>query len=210
MRADADLPWYFNTGAKTRIGDAGLRSTLGAQVAHLQAAQLSEASSRARAAAMSASWRRVDDPRWERDQWQARPKAQAAVDVSEIEDDMIDRIGMPGPNPAEVAERLGGLSVLHVRVLHLHYSGESLPHEVDPAAIVLEAARRACRTRTEPTVDALRVALMKPGRVGVIDLVTMAADARAVVLAAQLAYEVAPFTPVRRVQVDDPREGRRV
>lgn len=37
MRADADLPWYWGTGASTADGDAGLRSVLGGQLAILAA-----------------------------------------------------------------------------------------------------------------------------------------------------------------------------
>lgn len=37
MRADADLPWYWGTGASTAAGDAGLRSPLGGQLEVLKA-----------------------------------------------------------------------------------------------------------------------------------------------------------------------------
>ena len=40
MRADVDLPWFFNTGSSTAQGDCGLRSPLGGQLEALKAQQV--------------------------------------------------------------------------------------------------------------------------------------------------------------------------
>lgn len=202
MRADAELPWYFGTGPSTWAGDAGLRSNLGGQVAHLEASKLSPQASLARAADRADPWRRTSDPRWHPERWQAPASQPSSVDVSAVEEGMIDRLSA-GALASEVEARLACLSALHVRALRLHYSGQSLPFDVDPAAVLLAAARLACGTVEEAPQALMRGAL---ARFQEADRATLARDAKALVKAAQVAYEDAPVPRVRRVQVNDPRE----
>jgi hypothetical protein len=42
MRADRDLPWFYGTGPSTAAGDSGLRSSLGGQLAALEAGIVGE------------------------------------------------------------------------------------------------------------------------------------------------------------------------
>lgn len=203
MRADDDLPWYFGTGSKTLAGDAGLCSTLGRQVAFLESASPSKDAATERRARSNAPWLRLDDPRWAPEKWQDDPKPQGAVDVSSSEDAMIDRM-VSAPLASEIEARLGVLSDLHVRVLRMHYSGESLPFELDPAAVLLDAARRACKP-VGASLGALREVLKK---LPTAEREAMSDDAKALVKVAQEAYEAAPAPRGRRLQVNDPR-GRR-
>lgn len=189
MRADVDLPWYWGTGPSTWAGDAGLRSSLGPQIDHLLAGQL------------SAEARRQPG----RGVWRARPQQIRAVDSSQAEDAQIERLAA-AERAGLVEARLRQLGRGHVLVLELHYLGGSLPYSVDPACRALVALRRLVGCPGYPTTTQARKALLSAS---VEARERISAAAIALVVEAKGAYELAEVALPRRVQIHDPR-GRRL
>lgn len=121
MRADAELPWYFGSGASTWAGDAGLRSPIGGQLA----------------AASQVKQHRVENP-----PWMAKGVQAFVVDASKAEDEMLART-TAALIARRIATRLACLTRVQVQALELHYDeSKSLPFGIDASAILLVAARR--------------------------------------------------------------------
>lgn len=121
MRADADLPWYFGSGASTWAGDAGLRSPMGGQ---LEAAR---------------QVKRVD-VEWP--PWMTKGQQPHAVDVSAAEDRMLESTAAAF-RARRIALRLACLSRIQYLALTLHYDETcSLPFGIDASAVLLASARR--------------------------------------------------------------------
>ena len=181
MRADSDLPWYFGSGPSTWAGDSGIRSTMGAQIAQLNASSLSkEAAKEAREYARTVF--REGGPR---DRWIKRPHQIQVVDASQAEDDMVERFAAAA-RVNDVQNRLSTLSVVQARTLQLHYSGLSLPFSLSPAVALLGAARKLCGTDTEPDSTILREALKKAPK---LERESLDHAGQRLVVAARLAYE---------------------
>lgn len=176
MRADVDLPWFYGTGSSTAAGDAGLRSSLGGQVARLAASQLSDA---ARAAAR------------DYDGWQKRSGEGHGVDASQIEDDAIKRLGT-GHHLAEVSARLAAVADEHRDALALHYGHRSLVFGVSAAALLTELGRRHGMALADVLRDAVKA--RKPAV-----LVELETETGKLVEAAKLAYENADVPKRRKV-----------
>jgi hypothetical protein len=121
MRADADLPWYFGSGASTWAGDAGLRSSLGGQ---LEAA------------------RQFKAPDVTNAPWMAKGSQPHVVDASRAEDDMHQRMGAAW-FVRRVRTRLACLTSVQAQALALHYDEKtSLPYSIDASAVLLASARK--------------------------------------------------------------------
>lgn len=208
-RADADLPWYFGSGASSLVGDSGLRSTSGGQLE--LAARLKVKSDRKR------DFRRPGRP-WD-EEVDRTPESELlhpnpsdhCVDASHIEDDMLGRLGSVA-TASDIRARLQRLSPMQNEILRAHYSGESLPYTVDVAACLLARARRLCELPEGATtipLELLRAALMVCTE---DERQKLAKEADAIVVSARDAYDAVRLSKeerAARVQVDDPRAWKR-
>lgn len=121
MRADAELPWYFGSGASTWAGDAGLRSPMGGQLS----------------AARQVKRVHVDNP-----PWMTKGHQPHVVDASGAEDEMINRMGAAWM-ARQIATKLAALTRTQAEALELHYDSKTtLPYDVDACAVLLGSARR--------------------------------------------------------------------
>lgn len=167
--AEADLRWYWGTGASTWAGDAGLRSPLGGQLEVLRAGMVSQSQ---------------------------------AVDASQAEDLMHNRMGAAA-RAREIELRLRSIPAELARLLRRHFTERALPYDISPTANRTPTAKRLCPSgRVEQLRSAIRSA----------DQATLAAlisESERSVRAAVLAYEATEVHDERRLQVHDPRKGKR-
>lgn len=191
MSADSELPWYFGSGPSTWQGDAGLRSSLGGQIGALEGScYLDELGVRRKGILEARSF-----------------------DVGATEDRMHQRLGAAA-NVASIEDRLRQLTRQQVQALELHYVETSnaepnatLPFGVPMAAVLLKRSRRLTGDVGGMGLSELRAAL---NGASTAEREAIAAEGAALVESARLAFDALPRVDVKPVQVDDPRDGRRL
>lgn len=125
-----------------------------------------------------------------------------SVDASQAEDLMHHRMGAAA-RAREIEGRLRSIPDALARLLRRHYTEKALPYDISPTANRTPTARRICPSgRVEELRSAIRSA----------DQATLAAlisESERAVRAAVLAYETSSVEDERRLQVNDPRKGKR-
>lgn len=202
MSADADLPWYYGTASRTAAGDLGMRSTFGLQLSAARASQLNREPSTLRRPGLP--WESEAGRAPEGERVHVRPLAHC-VDASQVEDGQLETLWHADRIRA-VEARLAAITATQRAALKLHYAGGSLPYGLDPAAVLLRAARELCGTGDAvPPLEVMRGALHRAGE---LQRAELCAAADSLVESARAAYEAAPVARSRPVQVDDPRRAR--
>ncbi len=202
-RADRDLPWYFgweggggHAAAETALGGpAGLRSSLGGQVAALSASALPDALRRAVARGEVPPGR------------MHAPPALGVVDSDAVEDATLRRI-FTSRSIAEVEDRLAQVPSAYVHVLRLHYGTRSVAMGISGAAVLCPLAARLCRPHPvtrERLSEALREAVRRAR--GASE--PLAAEVGVLVAEATAAYERTVVSVGGRMAWESDRERAR-